>query len=60
MSYGTRSAMTPSGPLLDEATRGDGAGLATRAHVGGIAFAPSTQGSTTAQMGGYVHKNAYR
>src|SRR2546422_8536189 len=33
--------MNPSGPLLYEATRGDEAGLATRPHVGGIAFIPT-------------------
>ena len=30
--------MNPSGPRLDEATRGDEAGLASRSHVGGVAF----------------------
>jgi hypothetical protein len=29
--------MNPSGPLLDEAMRGNTAGLATRSHVGGVA-----------------------
>jgi hypothetical protein len=36
--------MNPSGPLLDEATRGDEVGQATRAHVGGIAFVPRHKG----------------
>ncbi len=36
--------MNPSGPLLDEATRGDEVGQATRAHVGGIAFVPRYKG----------------
>jgi hypothetical protein len=49
----------PLWPLLNEATRGDEMGLATRSHKGGVPFVPTTQGSTMAQMDTDVHKNAY-